>query len=179
LSAAPIIVSAIFGNEDFQWLDAQRRDYFPPERNVLRAHLTMFHHLPPSCAPELLGRLRQETLADEPRARIDSIYSLGQGVAYRVDSLELEYVRASLADALAGMLTPQDQSPWRPHVTIQNKVKPAVAKALLTQLLIGFRERPLRLVGLAAWYYRGGPWEPIAAFRFGGGHPMTPPKGLI
>ncbi|MFM9852204.1 MAG: 2'-5' RNA ligase family protein [Sphingomonadaceae bacterium] len=178
MSIAPIIVTALFGAEDFHWLDEQRRAYFPPERNVLRAHLTMFHHLPPSCEAELLGRLRSETLAEPPRARIDSIFSLGQGVAYRVDSLALEYVRASLADAFTGMLTPQDQSPWRPHVTIQNKVKPAVAKALMTQLLIGFRERPLSITGLAAWYYRGGPWEPIAAYRFGGGRPMAPPKSL-
>lgn len=72
------------------------------------------------------------------------------------------------------MLTPQDQAGWRPHVTIQNKVAPAEAKALMASLG-GFRARPLAVVGLAAWRYLGGPWEPIAAYRFGGGRPMTPP----
>jgi 2'-5' RNA ligase superfamily len=179
LKAAPIIVTALFGTEDFQWLDAQRRDYYPPERNVLRAHLTMFHHLPPSCEGELLGRLRGETLAKAPRAQIASLISLGNGIAYAVDSLELEDMRASLAHAFVGMLTPQDQAPWRPHVTVQNKVKPAVARELMTQLQVGFRRRSLAIAGLAAFYYRDGPWEPIAAYRFGGGHTARPPKGLV
>ena len=42
-----LIVTAAMGAEDFAWLDRQRRAYFPPERNQLSAHLTMFHALPP------------------------------------------------------------------------------------------------------------------------------------
>jgi 2'-5' RNA ligase superfamily len=176
--AAPIIVTALFGDEDFQWLDKRRREYFPPERNVLRAHLTMFHHLPPSCAPELLRRLRDATETAAPAATLDSLVSLGQGVAYYVHSPELEGVRADIADAFTGLLTPQDQSPWWPHVTIQNKVKPAVAKALLDALWVGFRSRKLAIAGLSAFYYRDGLWEPIAAYRFGGGRSMKPPKSM-
>ena len=46
--AGPLIVTAELGPADFAWLDAQRRAHFPPERNQLAAHLTMFHALPPS-----------------------------------------------------------------------------------------------------------------------------------
>jgi len=41
--AGPLIVTAELAPEDFAWLDALRRHHFPPERNQLRAHLTMFH----------------------------------------------------------------------------------------------------------------------------------------
>lgn len=161
------------------WLDGERRAYFPPERNQLRAHLTLFHHLPPSCEGELLGRLREETRATPPPVLIDGLMSLGYGVAYRVRSSALGAARANLAEAFADLLIPQDRATWRPHVTIQNKAKPAVAKALLSQLEAQFQPRPLNIAGLAAWHYRGGPWSPIAAYRFGGGHSMKVPPPLI
>lgn len=78
----------------------------------------------------------------------------------------LEDIRADLADAFSGLLTPQDAAPWRPHVTIQNKVHPREARALLDTLERDFRPRPLAIAALGAFYYRGGPWEPIARFAF-------------
>jgi hypothetical protein len=60
------------------------------------------------------------------------------------------------------VLTPQDRASWRPHVTIQNKVEPAEARALLDRLKADFRPRPLAIVGFASWYYRGGPWEKLS-----------------
>ena len=61
---------------------------------------------------------------------------------------------------------PQDQAPWRPHITVQNKVAPKAAKALLTELDAAFVPRPLKIAGLASWHYRGGPWEPLSEHRF-------------
>ena len=176
---APIIVSALFGEADFHYLDGLRRAHFPPARNQLRAHLTMFHHLPPSVVDELKARLQGEARAPAPPAQIELLMSLGHGVALRVHSPELADVRARLAENFAPLLIPQDKAGWRPHVTIQNKAKPAEARALLDQLSVNFKSRPLAIAGLAAWYYRGGPWEPIAAYRFGNGHPMKPPPPFI
>ena len=164
---APIIVSALFAPADFAYLDGLRRQYFPPERNVIAAHLTMFHHLSPELAAELKLRLVAETRGvPPPRARIAGLINLGRGVAFRIESPELEAVRARLAEAFATMLTPQDRVGWRPHVTIQNKVLPAQAKALLTSLNAGFSPRPLAIAGLASWWYRGGPWEPLSRDMF-------------
>lgn len=174
--AAPIIVSALFGQPDFQWFDAQRRAHFPPERNRLPAHLTMFHHLPPSAEPELLRRLRDACVAPPPVARAKGVISLGRGVAYAIDCPDLERIREDLVEAFAGMLVPQDRAGWRPHVTIQNKVSPHEASALLETLKAGFRPRVIEIAGLAAWRYRDGPWEPIDAYRFGGGQRMLTPK---
>jgi hypothetical protein len=110
---------------------------------------------------------------------IDGLMSLGYGVAYRVRSPALETARNAIAEAFADLLIPQDRAVWRPHITIQNKAKPAIAKALLAQLETGFQPRPLIIAGLAAWHYRGGPWSLIAAYRFGGGHAMKVPPPLI
>ena len=159
-AGAPIIVSAVFGRQDQGWFDAQRAAHFPPERNQLSAHLTLFHHLPPSAEAELKHRLAQETRGVRaPRARIGGLMSLGRGVAYRIESPDLVAIRHRLADAFAGLLTPQDAGGWRPHVTIQNKVQPNVAKLLLTSLSRDFVPREVEVAGLAAWWYRGGPWE--------------------
>jgi hypothetical protein len=164
---APIILTALFGAEDQAWFDNQRRAYFPPERNQLAAHLTMFHHLPPGVADEVKHRLAQETRGvPAPDARVAGVFSLGRGVAYRIDSPALAAVRARLAEAFAGLLTPQDQAGWRAHVTVQNKVEPAAAKALLARLQADFTPRAVAVAGLAAWWYRGGPWEPLSRHMF-------------
>ncbi|WP_298810481.1 2'-5' RNA ligase family protein [uncultured Sphingomonas sp.] len=165
---APIIVTALFAHPDQAWFDQQRRAYFPPERNQLDAHLTMFHHLPPSVAAEVKRRLSEETRqVRAPDARVGGLISLGRGVAYRIESPDLVALRARLAEAFTGLLTPQDQAGWRPHVTIQNKVEPAEAKKTLAVLQAGFAPRRVQVAGLAAWWYRGGPWEQLSVHKFG------------
>lgn len=169
-AAAPVIVAAELGRADAAWLDGLRRAHFPAERNHLPAHLTLFHHLPPSLLPELDARLKAEARAlRRPPATIGPPMLLGRGVALRVRCEALEALREQLAEAFAGMLIPQDSAGWRPHVTIQNKVEPVVAKALHRALLGDFREpRPLAITGIATHFYRGGPWEGIATYRFAG-----------
>ncbi len=164
---APIIVTALFGREDQSWFDGQRRAHFPAERNVLDAHCTMFHHLAPELGAELKQRLSALTRGQRPpQAWIGGVMNMGRGVAYRIESPELEVIRADLADAFATMLIPQDRAGWRPHVTIQNKVEPPVAKALYGQLSTTFVPRPVKIAGLASWWYRGGPWEALSRHMF-------------
>lgn len=165
---APIIVTALFGAEDQAFFNAARRAHYPSERNQLDAHLTLFHHLAPSLVDELRQRLREEARGRAPVARIGGLISLGAGVAYRIESPGLEDIRNRLADAFTSMLVPQDSAGWRPHVTIQNKVTPAVSKALLGTLRAGFKARSVRIVGLASWWYRGGPWEALSTHVFAG-----------
>lgn len=42
----PLILALKLEQPAFERLDALRRAYFPPERNVIPAHLTLFHALP-------------------------------------------------------------------------------------------------------------------------------------
>jgi 2'-5' RNA ligase len=163
---APIIVTALLGASDFAWADSLRRAHFPPGRNLVPAHLTLFHHLPPSVEHELCEQLKTETRGPAPAAQLTGLRHLGEGVAYRIDSPKLEAIRERLAEHFAGLLIPQDQALWRPHITVQNKVAPKVAKALLTELEATFVPRPLKIAGLASWRYRGGPWEPLSEHRF-------------
>lgn len=168
-TGAPIIVSAVFGDADHAFLDGLRRKHFPPERNQLAAHLTMFHHLSPSVEGELKTRLAEFGRGVAPRAELSAVMNLGRGVALRVRSPELEAIRRELADAFRGSLTPQDAGGWKPHITIQNKALPAIAKTLFQEMSATFTPRPLAIAGLAAYFYRGGPWELIARYPFRAG----------
>ena len=156
---APVIVTALMGAADFAWADGLRRAHFPAERNHLSAHITLFHHLPPSILPELSGRLKRFSALSPPKAQLCDVILLGRGVAYRVESPGLMALRDELAEALAGLLTAQDRQRPRLHITIQNNVPPDDARALADALRAGFRPRPIVIAGLAAWHYRGGPWE--------------------
>ncbi|WP_340314962.1 2'-5' RNA ligase family protein [Rhizorhabdus argentea] len=166
---APIIVTATIGPEDFAWADGLRRAHFPAERNQRPAHLTLFHHLPPSSLESLKHMVASELRSTRPpAARVARLLSLGRGVALGIDSPGLVAIRARIAEAMHGLLTPQDQAAWRPHITIQNKAAPSEARALLQALREEFKARPIKLAGLAAYWYRGGPLEPIAEWRFRG-----------
>ena len=166
--AGPLIVTAELAPEDQARLDGLRRAHYPAERNQLPAHLTMFHALPPSSESELRSRLSRFAAGPSPQAWIEGLMNLGGGVAFRIVSPELDGIRAELAHDLRGLLGAQDSGGWRPHVTIQNKVAPRVAKALVEQLERGFSRRPLAISGLGLHRYLGGSWEKLAIYPFRG-----------
>ena len=160
---------ASWGAPDQRIFDTLRAAHFPPERNYLAAHITLFHQLPPSALGELDGLIRR-IAADTPppAARLREVYSLGKGVAYRIESPGLLAIRERIADHFTGMLTAQDQGTPRLHITVQNKVAASDARALLAELAADFQPRPLAITGLAAHHYRGGPWEAAFARNFRG-----------
>ena len=163
----PIIVTALFGDRDFARLDGLRRRHFPPDRNHVPAHLTLFHHLPAMLAEEVVALLNTMVRTHpRPQARISGAMSLGSGVALRVESDALAAIRFDMSERFHGMLAAQDQQGWRAHVTIQNKVRAAEAKLLYAALAEDFMPCPLMIAGLAAWWYRGGPWEKLGEARF-------------
>ena len=170
--SGPIIVAALFDRADFAWLNAQRTLHYPPERNRIPAHLTLFHHLPPSARDDLCARLKRECCEPSPPARISGLMGLGTGTAYRIESPSLDDARYRLAEAFDTLLTPQDQANWNAHVTIQNKVKPSLAKQTQHLIMADFRPRPLSIIGLAAYHYADGVWDEIKAYAFGSGHKM-------
>jgi len=165
---SPVIMTAEMKPADQAWADALRTRHFPPERNQLKAHITLFHHLPPRCLPELQTQLAGYARGPCPAARIDRLLALGGGVAFHVESPALLAIREDIADRFAAVLTPQDAGRPRLHITVQNKVTAERARATFAELERDFTPRPLRIAGLAIWYYRGGPWELIRRYAFRG-----------
>lgn len=146
----PLIVTAELDTATQEWLDGLRKRHFPPQRNHLRAHLTLFHALPR--APELPASPVLDAVVEAP-------FKLGRGVAFPVSCPPLLTLRARIAAAFDGELTRQDAGWGRPHVTVQNKVEPNEAAALHGELSAGYESRPAQVVGLALWAYEGGPWS--------------------
>lgn len=167
--ADPIIITATMGSDDFAWANGLRRQHFPPERNMVPAHISLFHQLPPSVLGEIEQVVKRMT-SDyaPPDAMLSDVMQLGRGVAYRIDSPELLMVWEELAERFEGLLIEQDKHRPRLHITVQNKVEPAEAKALHQMLLERFEPRPLQIKGIALWYYHGGPWDAIGEWSFRG-----------
>lgn len=166
---APLIVTAELPPDLHRWATALRTAHFPPERNFLEAHVTLFHALPALVEDEaraLLARLSGEFAAVP--ARLEGVMSLGRGTALSLKSPALLDLRALVAEHFRGLLSAQDSHPPRLHITIQNKVPPAEAKALQDALQDQIRPRDFAFPGLALFRYRGGPWEAVRRFAFRG-----------
>jgi hypothetical protein len=166
--AGALIITAELGRDDFAWLEGLRRANYPPDRNHVPAHLTMFHALPPSTESEVRSSLSRLAAERPPSARIEGLMDLSGGVAFRVVSDDLDRIRRDLAREFHGLLSAQDAGGWRPHVTIQNKVPLKEARALIVSLERGFTPRPLGIRGLGLHRYLDGPWERLAVWSFRG-----------
>ncbi len=167
MTAAPLIVTLGFDEESFAVFDAARRRHFPPDRNHLPAHLTLFHHLPGDEEAAIAATLREATRDLPPIAlAVTGLRFLGYGSAYEIDAPALSRLRQELANGWRDWLTPQDSQKFRPHVTIQNKAPAAAAKALFAQLQAKFAPFEAIGTGLLLWRYKGGPWEAAGEFPF-------------
>jgi hypothetical protein len=157
------ILTAEMDPESFSWLDRLRQQYFPPERNLLPAHLTMFHRL----SSAQTARLDDFELPDGPiPILLSAPIQLGSGVAFRIQSPELERLRTAARQAMSGEFSKQDSQGWRPHVTIQNKVPAEAAKQLYRTMENGFEQSVGAVTGLLLWEYLGGPWQMARRLSF-------------
>lgn len=166
---APLILTAELPGDLHRQYTALRTAHFPPERNHLDAHVTLFHSLPPQLLEE--ARRFLATMAGEvrpPRARAEGVMEMGSGTAIRIHSPELLELRDAIVEHFHGMLTQQDQHRPRLHVTVQNKVAPKEAKALQNELSVTLEPRDFAFPALALHLYRGGPWEFVRRFPFRG-----------
>ena len=165
----PFIVTASLPRDLFAWADALRRDHFPPERNHLHAHVTLFHSFAPSLFEELkhvLPRIAGQYAA--PEAELTGLMNLGRGTALAIRSEGMLAIRARIAELFHGALTAQDLHEPRLHITIQNKVSKQDARDLQRELADKIEPRRFAFTGLELHIYRGGPWEPIRDFAFRG-----------
>jgi len=165
--SAPLILTLALDGESFAFLDGLRRAHFPPERNVVPAHVTLFHALPGEQRPAIGSLLDLVCRRQKPLlVSVTGLRFMGRGVAFTLESPALQALRRELADEWSPWLTPQDSQRFQPHVTIQNKVAPDEARALHRRLSAEFQPFTVRGEGLILWRYLGGPWERIRLFRF-------------
>ena len=174
--ADPIILTALLDADTQRIATDLRRRFFPPERNYLDAHLTLAHHLPGAQCDALLAHVRTVVATRQPfPIYVRELIDLGKGTALRISTAPdrkeirpLVELRAALLAPFAAQLTPQDRRPWRrPHLTIQNKVDKATARALQRRLGRLFEPRAGRVIGVGVYAYRGGPWARLAELPFG------------
>lgn len=166
--AEPLVVALALDEEAQGLFDELRSRHFPAERLHVGAHLTLFHALPGEHLDEVRRTCERQAERAPFRIRVTSPCSLGRGAAFTVESNPLSYLRATLASIWAPYLTVQDRQPFRPHITVQNKVDPPTAERTLEELRYGFRPTTHRATGIDLWRYVGGPWEPVETFAFEG-----------
>jgi 2'-5' RNA ligase len=162
-----MILTARIAEHHLMPFDLLRQKHFPPERNFLRAHLTMFHRLPGEYVERIIETLR--SAAKETRAistRVSGVRHLGAGVAFAIESTELNTIRDRLRSDFVHWLGSQDIQTWRPHITIQNKASVTEANNLHRELAGNFHPRDITIVGLDLWRYLDGPWASEATVPF-------------
>lgn len=166
---APLILTAQLPADLHARFTALRTAHFPPERNYLEAHVTLFHALPGRCEDEVISACKAASKEFAPvAAEIVGIMPLGGGTAIRLKSEAMLRLREEFADRFRGLLTGQDQHRPRLHVTIQNKVLAREAKALQQVLEGTILPQGFAFRGLELFRYRGGPWEEVRSFAFHG-----------
>ena len=163
---APLIVTLLLDEEAQGRFDRLRAAHFPAERNHLRAHVTLFHALPGEHLPDVSRELAEVAGRAPFDVAVTGVRFLGRGVAIDLAAPELGALRTGLAGAFDPWLTRQDRQWSRPHVTVQNKVEPAVARSLYEDLSAAFVAETVIGRGLGLWHYLGGPWEPAGEFLF-------------
>jgi 2'-5' RNA ligase len=152
----PLILTVRLDQKSQDFFDGMRRKYFPPERNLLNAHLTLFHQLPDD--EETFNIINSLSIIPF-EMEVSRLINLGAGVAYKVDAAPLETLRNELRKAFEEQLIPQDKQGFRGHITIQNKTTPDQAKSLLEELSMDFEPFKIEGHGIDLWEYLGGPWK--------------------
>lgn len=166
-SLKPLILTARLEPETQAYFDQLRKQHFPPERNFVPAHVTLFHALSPQNEDGIVAILRG--IADREhfmRGSASKLRFLGSGVAFVIDCPPLGVLRSDLAKRWGNELTPQDRHKAALHITVQNKATPPAARALFEGLKAEFQPRALLFEGLDLWRYLGGPWRLVERFTF-------------
>ncbi len=163
---APLIVTAHLDDASFKIMDGLRRRHFPRHINIVPAHLSLFHQLPGAEVETVLAAV-DDVCVRQMSFDLDlpTPVFLGRGVALRFEAKAMSAIHAELARRWNDWLTPQDRQGFRAHVTIQNKVESAKARALYESMR-DIEVPSCRVEGLDVWRYLGGPWEPVASTRF-------------
>ena len=163
----PLVLTLRLDTFSFAAFDDLRRRYFPPGRNFIPAHVTLFHALPGEQEKEIV-RFLHELCSQSPVLNLcfSGVRFLGSGVAIEVTCPGLLKLHRHFSSEWKPWLGAQDKGGYRPHITIQNKVDPADARRLFERMREEWVPFAGKAEGLYLWHYRGGPWEFAGEFSF-------------
>jgi 2'-5' RNA ligase len=162
--AKPLILTLQIDEATQSFYEDLRRRFFPRQRNLIPAHLTLFHQLPDEDRIyDALRTTAQATVAfqvTEPKLR-----SIGRGVAVFFQPEPLRTLHRNFLSIFQSDLISQDRQRFDPHIVVQNKVAPETARHTFDEL----QDLPLlepRSIGLTLWRYVDGPWEHLVDLPF-------------
>ncbi len=165
----PLILTALAAPTAQARFEALRRAHYPAALNRVPAHISLFHQLPGRELDAVRRRLKAVcALVPPPDIAVTGLKFTGYGVALKLRAPALDDIRAELADGWDTLLIPQDRAGFQPHLTLQNKVTPAGARATLAQLEAAFQPFVTQAVAIAIWRYCDGPWEALGQVAFRG-----------
>jgi hypothetical protein len=159
----PLILTLALEEKAFLFFNSLRKIYFPPERNFIDAHLTLFHHLPND--PLVIDAVK--SYSEDHAAfelNVTEPVLIGNGVAYKIACDPLVQFHKQLQQKWTHFLIPQDKQRLWPHVTVQNKVPSEDAKQLLLFLQQNFSGFATQGTALQLWEYHRGPWKLLQSF---------------
>ncbi|EKE45719.1 hypothetical protein OCGS_0138 [Oceaniovalibus guishaninsula JLT2003] len=165
-----MILTLGFDPGSFARLEPLRQRYFPPSRNFIPVHITLFQQLDPVLLNRIVGDIAFVCDTTPPlpfTAR--GILDFGGGAAVDLDMPGADPLHDALRRRWRGTLTASDDRRRRWHVTLQNKADRGTALATQAALRAGLVPWDGLADRLILWHYRGGPWERIATFPLTGG----------
>lgn len=165
---APFVLTLEIDGGSFSLFDGLRRTFYPPERNVVPAHVTIFHRLPGERGREIKALLA--IVAGSRSAfsvDVGEVKATERGVAVFLGSRELHALREDLVREWQPWLTDLDRRGFQPHVTIAGDLTRGEARHVVESVAAAVRpRRRVQAVGLHLWRYLDGPWRSERLFRF-------------
>lgn len=158
--AQPLIITVKMDSNSHERLTGWRERFFPPARNYLTAHITLYHHLP----AEHLHWIEKELtefcrVQDAFPLSFHRVEHNGGFVSVLVDAPPLLHMKSHFDSVFGKFLKPQDQQKIRPHVTLVNKVSREEGKAASELIHLEFFPWQGRAEGLEIHFYHHGPWN--------------------
>lgn len=161
----PLILTLKMEDAFQEYFSTLRTRHFPKHANYLAAHITLFHHLP--SGDEMVAGLMPEICNRKAfEMKVSGVKNIGNGVAFVIDSPELQVLHKAMQASFRPWLISQDRHTLWPHITVQNKVTAFKAAQTAALLQEAFEPFLMMATGIQSWLYRGGPWEEGEEWEF-------------
>jgi mannose-1-phosphate guanylyltransferase len=154
-------------------MNSLREQYFPKRINKTPAHLTLFHALPHSHITELQHGLSEISTNARPfQVTTGGPFRMRKGVGVNVDAgyQNMKSLHSQLRSQWMPFLSEQDQSGFKPHWTVMNKVdEEKEVEHALTEVrrVLSQSTKEGQAIGLELWRYDRGYWIWAEEYKFG------------